>query len=506
MTFPFYIQDVFSLFFGECILIYSVLVVLGYNIYYTGKITKEENSGVACTHTGTLFLVFIGLVFFLLTLLVSNQGNSYHYYGEFFHIGPMENLVLASVVILSLIILLLSKSYLELERVYTYEYYVLYLLYVTGVAVLMKSINLISVYLGIEIVGLTSYALSSYKYYSEYSIEASLKYFVVGALGSAFLLFGSSLLYLAFGTLDVYNLSICLKYSGYAIRDIQSLQSISTIGVMLVLLAFLLKLGVVPFHVWVPDVYEGSPTIVTMVFSTLSKIVFFTFLAKLFISFLSTCDSFLIGVLQTLCLLSILVGTLLALFQTRVKRFFAYSSIVHAGYLLLVLLNQTVLNLSIFFFYMIFYIVPLVGIFSLILSYRVGRSNVRVKYLSELSGLWKIKPVVSVGLTVLLCSLAGIPPLVGFLSKFYVLLVLLRENLFLLPVLLVILSVVGVVYYLYLIRITYFGSTHLTHKDLFISTTSAYFFSFSVCFLIVGIFYAEEILCFCNVITYDLVI
>ena len=113
--------------------------------------------------------------------------------------------------------------------------------------------------------------------------------------------------------------------------------------------------------------------------------------------------------------------------------------------------------------------------------------------------------MIAVGLTVLLCSLAGIPPLVGFLSKLYVLLVLLRENLFLLSVLLIILSIVGVVYYLFLIRVTYFGSTHQTHKDLFISTTSAYFFSFSVCFLILGIFYAEEILYLCNVIVYSLV-
>ena len=505
MTFPFNIQDVLSLFFGECILIYTVLVVLGYNIYYTSKITKEEDSGIVCTHTGTLFLIFISLVFLLLTLLVPNQACNFHYYGEFFHMGPMENLVLVGVVVLSLVILFLGKSYLELERVYTYEYYVLYLLYLTGMVVLIKGINLISIYLGIEIIGLTSYVLSSYKYYSEYSIEAGLKYFVVGVFGSAFLLFGSSLLYLAFGTLDVYNLSTCLKYLSCIVRDFQSLQNISTVGVILILLAFLLKLGIAPFHVWVPDVYEGSPTIITMVFSTLPKIVFFTFLAKLFLSFLSTCDSILLEVLQALCLLSVLVGTLLALFQTRIKRFFAYSSVVHAGYLLLVLLNQTVLSLSAFFFYMIFYIVSLVGIFSLILSYRVGTSNVRVKYLSELSGLWRTKPVIAVGLTVLLCSLAGIPPLVGFLSKLYVLLVLLRENFFLLSVLLIILSIVGVVYYLFLIRVTYFGSTHQTHKDLFISTTSAYFFSFSVCFLILGIFYAEEILYLCNVIVYSLV-
>ena len=503
----FCIQDILSLFFGECVLLYTAFFVLGYNIYYySNEITGEMLSRSERTHTGTVLLVVLGLIFSFLMLFVSNESNTFSYCNQFFCVSFFENWVLVSVTILGIVILFLGKRYLEEEALYNYEYYVLFLLYLIGLLVLIKSVSLISVYLGIEIVGLTSYVLASYKRYSEYSIEAGLKYFVLGVFGSAFLLLSTSLLYLVYGTIDINELSLCVKYLFTQKNGSLAFYGTSSIAISFLLGAFLFKLGIAPFHVWVPDVYEGSPTIVTLIFSTLPKIVFFAFLLKLFLFFLPTENLIFSGAIHIMCLLSILMGTFLALFQTRIKRFFAYSSIVHAGYLLLVVHNQTTSGLTVFFFYLIFYIVTLVGVFSLILSFRVSSLGVRIKYLSELRGLWKVRPVLAVGLTVFLCSFAGIPPLVGFLGKLYVLLVLLQEGSFLFAVVLILSSVFGVVYYLHVIKTLYFSSPSREIENLTISPVSAYVFSLTSCLLILGIFCAEWILYSCDIVVLSLII
>nr|AHX02531.1 NADH dehydrogenase subunit 2 [Schizymenia dubyi] len=350
--------------------------------------------------------------------------------------------------------ILLSFSYIVEEKMNSFEFWILVLLALIAMLLVVQSYDLLSIYLTIEFQSLIFYVLASLKRTSEFSTEAGLKYFVLGAFSSALLLFGSSMLYSLTGLTNLGDLS--KFFSGMFSNEIILYNNI-ILG-FFILIAFLFKFSAAPFHMWAPDVYEGAPTNVTAFFSILPKLavisLLFRFLIFTFFDFIFLWrDLILINVI-----LSALIGTLGALLQNKWKRFFAYSSISHVGFLLLALLTGDFESISSALFYIIVYIITMIGIFSFIMSLRffTYAKNYQTRYLTDLNSLAKSNILLAFSLMVLLFSMAGIPPLAGFFSKFYVILAALQLNAFGISIFMILMSCIACFYYIRLIKRMYF--------------------------------------------------
>nr|APC24906.1 NADH dehydrogenase subunit 2 [Gracilariopsis andersonii] len=351
--------------------------------------------------------------------------------------------------------LLLSFEYLIKEKLNYFEFWILILLAVMAMLFIIQAYDLLAIYLTIEFQSLIFYILASVKRTSEFSTEAGLKYFILGAFSSAFLLFGSSIIY---GLTGLTNLSDLSKlFSGLVGNEI-SFNLI--IGFIFILVAFLFKLSAAPFHVWSPDVYEGAPLSVTAFFSILPKLaifgLLFRFLLFTFYDFISYWQSIILIV----TFLSILIGTFGAFAQTKWKRFLAYSSINHIGFFLLALLSGDLNSISSVIFYGIVYIITMLGLFAFAVNVKfyVYPKSYQLRYLYSINGLAKTNPFLAFALTVILFSMAGIPPMAGFFAKLFVLLAAVQVEAFGITIFAVVMSCIACFYYIRLIKNIYFDS------------------------------------------------
>jgi len=346
--------------------------------------------------------------------------------------------------------LIASRNFFLLDKIYLYEYPILLLLAAEGSFLMLMTENLFVFYLALEIQNLSFYILASLKRYSNFSTEAGLKYFLLGAFSSSILLFGLSILYGVLGTLDLREIYILISY-----ENISDVNLFLLVGMFFFVSGLLFKFGSVPFHYWVPDVYEGSPTIVTMFFSIMPKIVLTFFFVKLYF-FIFNFEIEVFSVFFLICgLLSLFIGIFNAMYQYKIKRFLAYSSISTVGF---VLVSFSTMTFDGFFggLYFIFcYIFSVVLLFFLILNIR--KSNLKEFHeLFELSLLNNNNPILLLFICFVFLSFAGIPPLIGFFGKFFIFFSLLNSfNYFILFVLFV-LSVISSFYYLRVIRFIYF--------------------------------------------------
>lgn len=340
------------------------------------------------------------------------------------------------------------------EKWIDYEYSQLVLLSILGMLLLISSRDLIVMYLAIETMSLSLYVLASIRRTGQYSTEAGLKYFILGALSSGMLLFGASLIYITTG---LTNLESIGNYIWLASQINQTHAAGIELGSVFILLALLFKLGSAPLHMWLPDVYEGSPTIVTAFFAIVPKISILSFLITIvYGSFLGLFDSLIQPILILSGLLSIFVGSLAAINQTKIKRLLAYSAIAHMGWILLGLAIGTVFSIQAALIYIILYIVMTINSFAFVLSYFKGYGN---NYISQLSGLSRKEPILAITFSLCLLSIAGIPPLAGFFSKYNVLLSLIDEKYLIVSLLAVVLSVIGSFYYIRIIQWMYFNNS-----------------------------------------------
>nr|YP_009511931.1 NADH dehydrogenase subunit 2 [Gracilariopsis mclachlanii]AXI97858.1 NADH dehydrogenase subunit 2 [Gracilariopsis mclachlanii] len=350
--------------------------------------------------------------------------------------------------------LLLSFGYLVTEKLNYFEFWILILLVVVAMLFIIQSYDLLTIYLTVEFQSLIFYILASIKRTSEFSTEAGLKYFILGAFSSAFLLFGSSIVY---GLTGLTNLNDLSKFfSGFLENEI-SLHL--TIGFIFILVSFLFKLSAAPFHVWSPDVYEGAPLPVTAFFSILPKLAIFGLLFRFFFTFYD----FIIywqSIILIVTFFSILIGTFGAFAQTKWKRFLAYSSINHVGFFLLALLSGDLNSISSVIFYGVIYIITMLGMFTFVVNtnFYTYSKIYQLRYLSGINGLAKTNPFIAFALTMILFSMAGIPPMAGFFAKLFVLLAAIQVNAFGISIFAVILSCVACFYYIRLIKNIYFDS------------------------------------------------
>jgi NADH-quinone oxidoreductase subunit N len=393
------------------------------------------------------------------TMADFNAGTTVYAFSDMFISDPMSNLLkLASYVAVALT-LIYSRQYAHqrgmLGGSLGGEFYVLALFSLLGQMVMISGNNFLSIYLGLELMSLSLYALVALRRDHHQSTEAAMKYFILGALASGFLLYGISMLYGATGSLDLTEVAI--KAASGTVKP-----AILVFGLVFVVAGLAFKLGAVPFHMWVPDVYQGSPTPVTLLLGAAPKLATFAICVRLLVEGLLPMANDWQQMLLILAVLSLAVGNLTAIAQTNLKRMLAYSTIAQMGFVLLGLMAGVVgvdksgaaAAYSAAMYYSIVYVLTTLGSFGLIMV--LSRVGFEADELNDFKGLSKRSPWYALVMSVLMFSLAGVPPLVGFAAKFSVLQAVLHTGQIWLTVLAVLFSLIGAFYYLRVVKVMWF--------------------------------------------------
>ncbi len=396
------------------------------------------------SHRFTALLAFIGLAGAFVALLFAWSADE-RQITQLLIMDRYALYFLGLILLAAMAVVGLSYSYLERRAAHPEEFYLLLMLATLGAGILAASIHFASFFLGIEILSVSLYALSGYLRTSDRSTEAGIKYLILAALSSAFILFGMALVYAETGSM-AFN-RIIEEASN---RDLQSLLSLS--GLVLIIAGLGFKLAVVPFHLWTPDVYEGAPAPATAFIATVSKGGVFALVLRLFTPF-DHASYALVLLVSSVSAASMFAGNLLALLQENVKRILAYSSISHLGYLLVTILAAGSFRLPAAAFYLAAYFVTTLGAFGVVsVLSGTGRD---ADSIDDYLGLGWQRPLLGALFTGMLLSLAGIPLTAGFVAKFYVVGAGVGSSLWILVVMLVINSAIGLYYYLRIIVAVY---------------------------------------------------
>ena len=359
-------------------------------------------------------------------------------------IDYMSSLMKIITLLGAFLVLVISSAYLKTFKIYKIEYPILILCSVLGMMVMISSNDLMVFYMGLELQSLALYVLATFNRDQLKSSEAGLKYFVLSALSSGLLLYGCSLIYGFSGSTNFNIISNQLNSNEYVL----------TFGIVFILVGLAFKISAVPFHMWAPDVYEGSPTSVTLFFTMVPKIAALTiFIRFLYVPFLNLIDQWQM-IIIFLSIASMLFGAIAAIGQTNIKRLIAYSSIGHIGYTLAGLATGSNEGIQSSIIYISIYVVMNLALFSCLLMLK--RNNQYYEDIDDLSGLSKNHPLLSLSLLVILFSLAGIPPLAGFFAKFYIFKAVIEQSMYFLAIVGLLSTVVAAFYYLRIIKIIYF--------------------------------------------------
>ncbi|HMV38305.1 NADH-quinone oxidoreductase subunit NuoN [Plasticicumulans sp.] len=397
--------------------------------------------------TTTLWLSIATLLFAaLLTLATAPEARVPGFHGHFVR-DAMGDVLKIGVYLSMAAALLYSRDYLRNRTLFKGEYYVLALFAVLGMMVMISAASFLTVYLGLELLSLSLYALVAFDREDGRCSESAMKYFVLGALASGMLLYGISMMYGATGSLNLASVAQAIAGKGD-----KTLVLIFGTAFLVVGLAF--KLGAVPFHMWLPDVYQGAPTSVTMIVASAPKLAAFALTMRILVEGVAPLGADWQQMLMVLAALSIAAGNVIAIAQTNIKRLLAYSTISHVGFILLGFVAGTAEGYAASMFYALTYVLMTVGSFGLLIL--CGRAGVEIENISDLKGLNDRSPWLAFMMLVLMMSTAGIPFLVGFYAKFAVLQAVVAQGFVGLAIFAVILSVIGAFYYLRVVKVMYF--------------------------------------------------
>ena len=350
----------------------------------------------------------------------------------------------------AIIALVYTRHYLKVHELLRNEYFILALMSILGMMVMVSGHSLLTLYMGLEIMSLSLYALIASARDRSVAIEAALKYFVLGAIASGLLLYGMSMIYGITGSLDIAQISNFARASTLASQ--QTL--ILNFGLVFLVIGVAFKLGAVPFHMWVPDVYQGSPTSVTMFLSTVPKIAAIALLIRLLIDGLGDLQHYWSDLLMIIAVLSIALGSLVALMQSNIKRMLAYSTISHIGFVLLGFVTGVVEGYGAAVFYILVYILMSLAAFGSIIV--LNKNGFEADQISDYQGLSKHSPWFALIILVVMLSMAGVPPFIGFYSKLFILQQVIAEGYVILAVIAVVFAVISAYYYLQIIKTMYF--------------------------------------------------
>ncbi|MBL6674657.1 MAG: NADH-quinone oxidoreductase subunit NuoN [Proteobacteria bacterium] len=402
---------------------------------------SKNNSFNKATNFATLSLIFISfLVYFDFT-------TNFALFENFFSNTAFTKFFKILTILGAAASLIISKNYFIDTKINRFEIPTLLLFSTLGMMLMISSKNLMMMYLAIELQSLSLYVVASIKRNSLESAESGVKYFILGALSSGILLYGFSLVYGFTGQTSFDGIYISLS-------QLDKLPIGLVFGLVFILVGLAFKVSAVPFHMWTPDVYEGAPTSITAFFAIVPKLaaiaLIFRFCLEPFNNFYFEWSQ----VIFFLSLASMFLGAIAAIAQKSIKRLLAYSSIGHVGYVLIALVaasDQGIRSVSI---YMFIYLIMNVSVFAILLSLK--KSDKYVEKIDQLSGLSKTNPVVSVSLAIIMLSMAGIPPFIGFFGKFYIFIAAIESQQYILAILGVLASVISAFYYLRIIKGMYF--------------------------------------------------
>ena len=388
-------------------------------------------------------LTILSLIFAI--ALVLNQPNEIiKIFNGSYIIDKLSIFMKVLTLLFCVFVLLLSKDYIKNNSIDKIEYPIIILASTLGMILMISSYDLIIFYLGLELQSLCLYILASFKRDDERSTEAGLKYFVLSALASGLLLYGCSLIYGFTGSTNFEIISENLSEGNTG----------AVFGMVFIIVGLAFKVSAVPFHMWTPDVYEGSPTSVTSFFALVPKIaaltVFIRFMYVPFINVISHWQTIIIF----LSIASMILGAVAAIGQSNIKRLMAYSSIGHMGYALAGLAPGTNAGIHSTIIYLTIYLVMNLGAFGCI--FMMKRENVFYEKINDLSGLSKNHPMLALGFLIILFSLAGMPPLAGFFAKFYIFMAVIEAKMYTLAIIGLVTTVVSAFYYLRIIKVIYF--------------------------------------------------
>ncbi|MDK6078730.1 NADH-quinone oxidoreductase subunit NuoN [Massilia varians] len=395
----------------------------------------------------------------VLTFADMGTGATVYTFNGMYVSDPMSNLLKLVTYVATAMTLVYSRQYAEDRAMMSGnlggEFYVLALFSMLGQMIMISGNSMLSIYLGVELMSLSLYALVALRRDHAISTEAAMKYFILGALSSGFLLYGMSMIYGATGSLDLTAIN-------QASAAVDANRNILVFGLVFVVAGLAFKLGVVPFHMWVPDVVQGAPTAVTLLLGGAPKLATFAMVIRILVEGLPSMAFDWQQMLLVLAVLSLAVGNITAIAQTNIKRMLAYSTIAQMGFVVLAMMTGIVdgdssnaaASYSAAMYYTITYVLTTVGSFGLIMM--LARAGHEAETIADFKGLGKRSPWFAIVMTVLMFSLAGVPPMVGFMAKWAVLQAVVNAGMVWLSVVAVLFSLIGAFYYLRIVKTIWF--------------------------------------------------
>lgn len=396
----------------------------------------------------TLFLTLLSLILTGAALVYVTPEQSVTTFSNSFVLDHMAVVLKMSVIVVSFLVFIYSRDYLKDNEIYKGEYYVLGLFAVLGMLIMISAHSLLLIYLGLELLSLSLYAMIAFNRDNANASESAMKYFVLGALASGLLLYGISIFYGITGTLNIAELSALVT------QQAETNPVALAFAVTFIVVGLSFKLGAVPFHMWMPDVYQGAPTSVTLFIGSATKIAGFAMAIRLLVDGMGGVHLDWSQMLIALAIASMLIGNVVAIAQTNFKRMLAYSTVSHVGFILMGLLAGTEGGLAAAMFYTITYAITAAVAFGVLML--LSRKGYEAENLSDLSGLNDVSPWFAAMLAIAMFSMAGVPPTVGFYAKLSVINAVLSIDLVWLAIVAVMLSVVGLFYYLRAVKVMYF--------------------------------------------------
>ncbi len=427
----------------ELFLALSIMALLMFGVFQKGALAEEDvKSSRLISYLGILVLVLAGL------LETTLAGGRLLTFSNMFVSDPFAVFCKVLVLTGSALAIFISQGFIERQHMARFEYAILIVFATLGMMLMISANDLISLYLGLEMQSLSLYVIAAFQRDDTRSTEAGLKYFVLGAVASGMLLYGSSLIYGFTGTTNFDKLATVLHAGGAVNVGI-------IFGIVFILAGLAFKVSAVPFHMWTPDVYEGAPTPITAFFSVAPKIaalaLFIRVMVKPFGGLLPEWQQIVVFV----SVASMVLGAFAAINQRNIKRLMAYSSIGHVGYALIGLAVGNEAGIRGMLIYLAIYLFMNVGTFACILCMR--RGDRMVEGIGDLAGLGKTHPLLGLAVGIFMFSMAGIPPLAGFFGKLYIFLAAIQAQLYGLAVIGVLSSVVAAFYYLRIVQLVYFS-------------------------------------------------
>ena len=407
------------------------------------------------------------LILILTALIIFNSGsNKAEYFSDSFIKNPYVDFIKILILLSTIIVLNMSQSFIRDNKISKFEYPIIVMLSLLGMFFMLSSNDLIIFYLGLELQSLSLYILAAIDRDNIRSTESGIKYFVLSALSSGLLLYGCSLLYGFTGSVNFEIIS----------SELSSNNTGAIFAMVFILVGLAFKISAVPFHMWTPDVYEGSPTSITSFFSVVPKVVGLAVLIRFMMSPFKNIFLEWQTIIIFISIASMILGAVAAIGQTNFKRLMAYSSIGHIGYALAGIATGTVSGYSSTIVYIIIYVVMNIGVFGCI--FLMKKEGKYVEGIDELSGISKKHPLISIALLIILFSLAGIPPLAGFFAKFYIFMSVIENEMYTLAVIGLLTTVISAFYYLKVIKIIYFDDLKMPFDQIKnINITSTIFIS-----------------------------